>query len=184
MNKQYNWQYLAFCSLVGFVMTAICLMNLDPKAGIAAEATLLEATGKVDWIEEYRYGTRFGLVGISERFDYLSKAKGMGAVRNALNHAGGRVVSVLYESKTHGPMYSDDKYHNVWELTIGDRVVRSYAVSAASWESNNRLVPWLGSAMGFCGLVLGYGAWRAHRTAQRRVSSNLSLASRHRARRS
>ncbi|WP_150132231.1 hypothetical protein [Dokdonella koreensis] len=182
MNKQYNWQYLAFCSLVGFVMAAICLVNLDPKAGIAAEDTLLEATGKVAWIEEYKYGTRFRLAGISERFDYLSKAKGMGAVRNALNQAGDRVVSIRYERKTHGPVYSDDRYHNVWELTVGDRAIRTYAASAAAWESDNRLVPWLGSATGFCGLGLGYAAWRMRRTAQQRtLVDDPRLASSHRA---
>jgi hypothetical protein len=165
-GSQPSWQALTFYSLVGFGMAAVCFLNMDPRAGITAEAALLEASGRLAWVQEHKYGTRFGLVGVSERFNYPSKAEGMKEVRDALKHAGMRVVSVRYESDTHGPIYSDERFHDVWELVVGRHTVRSYAETVEGWESDNRLIPWLGSAMALCGLGLAYAAWRARRTAR------------------
>ncbi len=153
-----------------FAAAAVCFTNLDPKAGITAEAALQQTSGKVAWVDERKFGTRFGLAGHAERFNYPSKANGMGAVRNALIHANEQMVSVHHDGEGRSPIFSDDKCHDVWALTIEGREIRTYAESAAAWESDNRLKPWLGSAMVVCGLVLGYAGWRARRAAGDRSS--------------
>src|SRR5689334_16399891 len=114
MNSRYSWQWLAFCSLLGFAIAILCFLNMDPLNGIPAESALLQATGKVTWVQEFKYGTRFGLTGTSEKFDYPSKAGTMSVVRNALSNSSHEVVAVRYGTKTHGPMYSGDRYHDVW----------------------------------------------------------------------
>ncbi len=163
---QHSWQTLTFLAFLAFAMAAVCFLNLDPRRGITAETALVEANGKVAWVQEHRYGTRFGLVGFEARFDYPSKANRTEAVRRALNNAGDELVSIRYESDTHGPLYSNDRYHDVWEITIGGRTIRTYAETAAAWESDNRIVPWLGAAMTLCGIVMGFVARKARRPAQ------------------
>jgi hypothetical protein len=165
--RNHYWKLLAFYSLVGLAAGIFCfVVQTNPKGGITPQFTLLEASGKLAWMQEYKYGTRFGLVGIDKRFNYPSKASGMGVVRDSLKHSGDSIVSVRYETDSHGPVFSDEKYHNVWKLSVGNHTIRTYTETAEAWESDNRLAPWVGLAMTACGLVLGFASWLARRAAQ------------------
>jgi len=157
---------MAVGSLIGAILGAAILLQVHPGTGIPAATTLMQASGKVAWVQNYKYGTRFGLVGVPEKFDYPSKASGMGVVRDALTYAGDKVIAVRYENAASGPIYSDDKYHVVWSLQVGNQPVRTYAESVSAWESDNRLAPWLGVALLGSGFYLGYMAWRGRRAAQ------------------
>lgn len=170
MTRNYEWRFLALISLLSCAMSIFCFEQMYPRIGVPEKGSLLQSVGKVVWVKEYRYGTRFGLTGTGAWFVYPSKATGTGSVRDALISSPSDDVSVLYESETHGPIYSSDRYHDVWELTIGGRAIRTYEQSAAAWELDNRLIPWLGAAMGLCAIVLGHGAWKARRAARRRAT--------------
>jgi hypothetical protein len=159
-TSQKSWQSLALVSALSFGLAIFLSTNLDPRAGIPPKSELLAASGEVSWVQERKYGTRFGLAGVAQKFEYPSKANGMGVVRKALRRGAERTVSVRYEADASGPIHSDEVYHDVWEIKVGDRVVRSYAESAAAWESDNRLTPWLAAAMALIGFYLGFTAWQ------------------------
>lgn len=161
--QQHSWQALAFVSALSFALAIFLSMNLDPRSGIPRESDLLEASGGVAWLRQGKYGTRFGLAGVERQFTYSSKSNGMDVVSSALRGADGSSVSVRYEAEAFGPLFSDQRYHRVWELKVGGRIIRSHAESAAAWESDNRLTPWLAAVMTLSGLYLGFTAWRLRR---------------------
>jgi hypothetical protein len=158
----HNWQKLAFFSLLILAMGVLCLLKINPQTGVPQRAELAIAEGKLAWMQKGKYGTRFGLIGANESFNYPTKARGISAVRGALECASNKIVSVQYELDSHGPIYSDEKYHDVWGLKVGDQTVRTYEETVASWEDDNLVAPWLGAAMLGFGLFLGYLAWRTY----------------------
>jgi hypothetical protein len=166
VQTRYRWQVLAFFSLLSAGWGLSYLVHADPKTGITPEAALVEANGKLAWMNENKYGTRFGLVGVTEQFEYPSKAGDMGAVRISLRQSGNEIVSVRYEIRTHGPIYSDDAYHDVWELTVGDRGIRTYGETSAAWEADNRIGPWFGLVLVASGIFLGYVSRQTYRAAK------------------
>lgn len=153
LQRKYSWQTLAFGALLFLGLGAFFILT-DPRAGITPEAALLERGGKLAWTQENRHGIRFGLVGITEQFEYREKAGEMPAVRDSLSHLGDEVVKIRYESSP--KMYLDEAYHNVWGLTVGGRGVRTYAETAAAWEKDNRIGRWFGLVLILCGLFMGY----------------------------
>lgn len=167
--RNHSWKILAVFSLVGLATGIFCVVGINPKVGIPPQFTLLGASGRLAWMQEYEYGTRFGLVGIDQRFDYPSKARGMAVVRDSLKHSGDSIVSVRYKIDSHGPIYSNENYHDVWELSVGNHTIRTYAESAEAWESDNRLAPWVGLAMTSCGLWLGFASCMLRRDAHERI---------------
>ncbi len=130
-----------------------CFVVSAPKAGIVPKEALLDSSGKLAWTNTGKKGIVFGLVGTTEKFEYLSKSGEMGAVWDSLSHAGDEVVSVRYESRTY------NAYHRVWELTVGGRGIRTYAETAAAWEAVNRFGRWFGPAAAAGVLFVGWVAW-------------------------
>jgi len=165
MNSNYNWKALAAVSALGFGMAIF--IGLYPKTAVTPEDALLQASGKLAWVQEHRYGTRFGLVGVDAQFNYPSKARGMGIVREALQQAGEQPIAVRYERDTHGPVYSDERYHDVWVLSVGGRTVRSFGETEQARADDDSLMPWLSTAMAACGLLLGFAAWRVRQARLR-----------------
>jgi hypothetical protein len=170
-NSSHTWKFLAFYSLLALIMGVFVFSHADRKAGIVPDATLVEASGRLASMQDYKYGTRFGLMGYAERFDYLSKAGGMGKVRDALRNSGDKIVHVRYAKESYGPLFSDEKYHGVWVLAVGEQQVRSYAETAAAWEADNKFAPLMGLIMTVCGLSVACGAWHARQAAQQALKS-------------
>ncbi|WP_273453426.1 hypothetical protein [Nevskia ramosa] len=160
-----GWQSLAAVSLLGSVLGLACLFRTDPNAGVPSPEELVPVSGKLAWVQKQKYGTFFGLVGVAGKFDYPSKASGMGIVRDALDHAGNDVVWVLYEPSANDPIFSDQRTHNVWSLSVDGRPVRTYEETVLAWQRDNRFFPWLGAALLGCGLYLGRLSWRLRRSA-------------------
>ena len=78
------------------------------------------------------------------------------------------VYRIRFAPDAHGPVYSDMRYHGVWDVAIGDRVVRSYAETSAEWRADNALTPWLGGFFAFAGVFCAFAAWLSYDQAARR----------------
>ena len=163
--KPNSWKSHAFISLLGFGL-ALFALQVDPEDGIQQHNDLLKADGKIAWVENYTYGTRFGLLGVTKKFNYPSKGRGMGAVRDALENAGDNNVSILHESDTHGPIYSDERYHDVWVINIGGQSIRTYEETLEAWKEDNNIAPWLGWIFLISSLFLGFVSWHKYKNSQ------------------
>lgn len=151
---------LAVYGAFAMAMAVLCFSQTDPKAGIPARSELANARGQLAWVEEHKYGTRFGLVGIAASFDYRSKAGGMQTVRRALEYAGSSTISVDYANDE---LSSQKKDHEVWVLSVGSKTIRTFEETRTSWEGDNRLIPWIGAMMLAMAAFFGVHARRACR---------------------
>src|SRR5215213_345442 len=90
--------------------------------------SLAVAQGSVAWTSSYKYGIRFGFAGDKRKFVYASKSNAMGAVEDALNRSDRPRLSVLFDPREpSGPIYSNDKFFTVYEISSGSGSVRTYA---------------------------------------------------------
>jgi hypothetical protein len=165
-----SWQELAFYAALALGMSCFFYLHADPQAGIPARSALVSATGKFAWMEEHKYGTKFGLVGTARCFDYPSKADGIGEVRRALKNAGDTAISVEYLANDESP----EECHEVWVLSVGDQRIRTFEETRTAWENDNRQMPWIGTMMLVLGFAFGFWARRAYRTDQQTVAADRS----------
>lgn len=135
----------------------------DSSFGIPDKSALLAAHGRVVAVGSERYGVKFRLQGRPEIFYLPSKAGGSGAAEAALDRAGSAVVSVLFEAEPRRPLFSDDRRYDVWQLTVGDRDVRTFEQSGAGWRSDNSVARWVFAFSLALGVYFALLAWRARR---------------------
>lgn len=154
---------LLFWSIVCLAAALLMLTQVQPRAGIPSAESLKVATGIVAGIERYKYGVRFGLVGTSELFNYPSKSNAKDRVEAALRSAGTQMISVRYEAETFKPIYSEQRYHNIWEISVGGTSIRTYTETSSAQEQDNKIAPWLGAIFGFGGIFLGLQAYRGRK---------------------
>ena len=140
--------------VVSILAGVAILVLVDGDAGVVDESALLAAKGRVAWVEKHKYGVRFGLDGVDRNFSYPSKGGGADSVRDALAGAGDETVRIRYEPDAHGPWGSDVRYHDIWAMSVGDRVVRSYEGTAGGYRDDNAVAPWLGGFFVLGGAVL------------------------------
>jgi len=160
----YTWRQTLLIGVVSLAMGGgICFLTTH-NIGIPPASSLAVATGTVDWVRRERYAITFGLQGQARAYRYSSKANAMGLVLDRLAGAGRQPVRILYDAvHPSGPVWSDDKYNDIYELSVGGVMVRSHANMAAAYAADDRLGYWLGGAFVVAGLgVLGYGVfgWR------------------------
>jgi hypothetical protein len=165
VNLVFGWRKLTFFAIAAFAFGVFILSTITPTLGVPEYAALAHAEGKLSWIERYKYGVHFGLVGVNKSFNYLSKAGELGMISNRLANAKMEPISLMYEVQLNSPILANQNYYNVWEITIAGYPIRTYAEVKAGWQNDNRVAPFVGGAMLLCGLGLGYVAWGARRTS-------------------
>ena len=162
LSEDLSFSNLLFYAIFGAVLSIFCFLDLDESSGIPDTSKLLTAQGAVSNVSRYKYGVTFNLSGESRNFEYPSKAKGMEFVYDSLVGAGEQKVEVLYALE-HDPSDSVETYVNVWEISIGDRRIRSLSQSIEGWKSDNALRPWIGTCFGLIAASFAVGAYRAKR---------------------
>ena len=112
------------------------------NGGFPNKDELIMHTGYLDSITEYKYGIRFVLSNDNHHFNYPSKSGSQDKVYQALLNAGDKEIKVLFEANvSRKPTYTSKEYHDVFELHIGDNIIRSYSESEKAWKSDNLLLP-------------------------------------------
>lgn len=112
------------------------------NSGFPFKDDLIKKSGLVKWVQEHKYGIRFGFVDDPMNFNYPSKSDGQGVVKDSLIKSKGQIVTILYDAAdTHSPIYSSKVYHDFFQLTVDDLLVRSYSESEKAWKSDNKLTP-------------------------------------------
>jgi hypothetical protein len=138
----------------------------NPSAGLPLYEKLTLVEGKVDWIKREKYGVKFGFQDNKINFNYPSKAKGMWKVEESLNNSFGANVKILAElDDSFSPMGSNEKYHDVFEVIVGEQVVRSYEDSSQGWLGDNKLMPYIGFGLLFGGVYIAVQAHRKRKYA-------------------
>jgi hypothetical protein len=158
----YQFRHLLAYTVLGLALTVFAsLATFNRDAGMLEARQLAAATGTVTWVATHKYGVKFRLSTHPGVLDYPSKAKGNGVVSSALTNAGTQPVYALYNPSPRKPMYSDEDHFDVWEVKVGEVVVRSVAESQAGWRSDNAIAPWLFVAFLLATIYFGWFAWRA-----------------------
>jgi hypothetical protein len=163
--QQASWRRMTVLALCSLAMGLYMSVFYDPR--LQAEADLLQASGQLNWVKTYRYGLRFALQGPPQVFDFHRNSGSSEKVKKALETAGEKLVLVRYSKDTHGPVYSDDEYHDVWTLQIGSQVIRSYPEVLAAETDNAQKVVWLGWAFVCGGIYFAYVARKSYRIIKR-----------------
>jgi hypothetical protein len=148
-------------SIIGLVLAAFVSPWIGMKSNAPDETTLLSATGSVISITQHKYGIKFQLTGHSLLFDYPSKHRATSTVLAALTSAGSQQVTIKYSTPPREPMSTTEKLHDVWEIKVGETLVRSLAEAKAGWTSDEAFRPWLAGAFALCGVYLAILGWRA-----------------------
>lgn len=154
-----NWLGLALV-VASVALGIFATLFVRPSTGIPEKSPLLLAQGHVAWIENYRGGIRFKLREFDEVFDYSSKSGSADSVKAALQSGDTLTVAVAYGAEKHTPWGSDFSYHNVWELSIGNNPIRTFADTSSAWQSNNRFAPWGGAMLLLCAGMIARGIWK------------------------
>lgn len=134
---------------------------------IQQEHELLEVRGQVGWVSQHKYGLHFALKDQPQQFSYSDVSGDVSKVRKALRTAGKEVVILQYEKRTHGPVDSDESYHEVWSIRTDQEQIRSYQQVLANQLKNDSMMPYIAFGFLFGGLYLGYIAMKSFRAGSK-----------------
>ena len=163
----YGFKRLLAGAALGVGLTILAsLATFNRDVGILERRDLQTTSGTVTGVATHKYDVKFRLSKQTGVLDYPSKSKGNGAVASALSNAGTQTVYALYNPKPRRPLYSEEDHFDVWEVRVGDHVVRSFTDSQAGWRSDNAVAPWLFVAFLSGSIYFAWFAWKARPKAQ------------------
>lgn len=155
----------AVFAVLSFLLSGAALCSWATFDGIPPRSELQSASGAISWVEDSRYGIKFGLDGVAGSFNYASKGNAMDLVHDALSHSNRSVVTILYDpSSPSGPIHSNETYYGVFELSIAGKPFRSHDQIAAAWRSDEDVAAWLALFFASGGIYLSWAALRNRRT--------------------
>lgn len=167
-SGRYGGAIIKFVALLAFGLAALMLwMYSDPERGLPAEQNLVSTSGKLLSASGHKGTIRFYLHGHAQGFQYSSKMGHSGAVERAFKRPGALVNLKYHPKYQSGPIYSDERYFDVFYLAVDGKVIRSYRQIRRSWIADNRLAGWLGIAF----ILMG---WYLVTTTGRRPEADVS----------
>ena len=126
--------------------------NLD--SDVPPKTYLHEISGFIEWTEQYDYGVRFKFYSDERLFVYMSKFGEHEKVSKALRYNQGSPIYIFANlNDTIGPVYSEKRYHVVYEISKPNQMIRSHSQVSRSFRDDNKIAPFVG--LGFT--VFGYG---------------------------
>jgi len=157
---------------VGICLLLIAALFLGISRGDPPKKSdLVEVSGTLRSVEKVygRYGLssiRFGLTSDSRTFQYYSKEGALGIVEEALDHARGSEVKVLFDARsTHTPWFGNRPLFTAYELKVGTHTVRSYEAMLSFWRSDNTVGLWIGYPAAVAGVFFLFMHFRKRRCA-------------------
>ena len=98
---------------------------------------------------------RFSLAGDPRDFHYISKAGQIDRVWSALGRAGHSEVGVLVDpADSHSPPLDGRAFHTVFEVRVGEEMIRPYDQVVAAWRNDDFIGAGLGHGSVVAGLAL------------------------------
>lgn len=145
--------FFRLLALTAFAIAALGFwMRSDPDRGVPTEEQLVAVTGTLQRMKSNEGTVRFYLVGHEHGFAYSSKMGRGRAVAKALSHSGAKVGLKYAPDSLGGPLYSDEKFFDVFELSVNGEMARSYDQIRQSWISDNKFG---GGGMGIIFTLMG-----------------------------
>ena len=163
MKHEYSRVQLRCYTVLALALSAVMFYAWAAFDSLPPRESLRTATGQIDWVKSDKYGVKFALQGSSRAYEYHSKANEMGAVESRLVNTR-EPITVLYDPEDpSGPIYSDEVFHDVYELSTPTGAFRSYEEIQAAYRSDNKIALWM-SPIFFCmAIYLLVQAQRARR---------------------
>jgi len=130
--------------------------------GLPAYDTLTEFTGKAKIQNIYQDGLKFQLEGESTNYDitFFNEPS-----KDLADKIKGQEITILTDlNDSHGPMFSDERFHYVFELSIDGQLVIEYNNIYAEFKENRESLPYIAIPFILLGLV---SAWFTHRQFRR-----------------
>lgn len=144
-------------AVITVVLGSFILYACTRGTGIPERSKLATASGTVRWVDRGEYVISFRLTGHDRGFEYASKGRAVGRVRRALQGSGPAEATVLFNPhRSSGPVSSDERFHPVYELSVGGVAVRTYDEVQAAWRADNRIGFWLGVAFLVCSALMAF----------------------------
>ena len=131
--------------------------------GLPPRESLRSATGQIDWVRANKYGVKFALQGSERAYAYHSKGSALGIVKYVLVNTR-EPITVLYDPENAGgPIYSDEVFHDVYELSSPAGAFRRYEDIEDAYRSDNNLALWMSPIFLCMAIYLLVQAQRARR---------------------
>ena len=161
--RRYSRNFLRATGVLGIVLSAGMFYAWASFDGLPPRASLRTATGHVQWVRSDKYGVKFALDGSERAYKYYSKSGAMGAVESNLVHAR-EPITVLYDpASPSGPIYSDEEFFEVLELSKPAGPIRRYEDVEEGYRSDNRVALWMAPIFLCMGIYTLLSAQRAPR---------------------
>ena len=155
----------ALFAVLSLLLSGMMFYSWATFDGIPARSQLESAAGHVSWVQNGKYGIKFGLAGVPKSFDYASKSNAMGLVYDTMSRPDRPLITVLYDpSNPSGPIYSKDTYYSVFELGIDGKPFRSHSQIGEAWQADENIAIWLALCFALCTIYFVRLAFR-HRGA-------------------
>ena len=77
----------AIFAVLSLLLSCLAFYSWATFEGIPPRSDLESATGQVSWVQNGKYGIKFGLAGVPKSFDYASKGNAMGLVHDTLSRS-------------------------------------------------------------------------------------------------
>lgn len=151
---------LFLLGLLTIVLGGLALWSWFVFDGIPARESLARAAGTVDRVQSTRRTLRFALNGSPLLFNYSSKGGEVGLVHETLVREDRPVLEVVYDSREpFTPLFSDEKYYSIYELTANGEIIRSHADIGAEWATDQAYGLLLGIVLLTVGSLVTFFAW-------------------------
>ena len=157
MSKYHFYKHIivaAFSVIVGLII--LYTYFLTSNTSLPKYEDLGKVVGELEWFEDSKYQCKFKLASNSLTLQYLSKAGQKSSVVNALKESKGKIVTAYYENIPYENVISKNRLYTVLEISIENNLIRGYQQTSSAWQSDNKLMPFMGLAFLFGGIYIGF----------------------------
>jgi hypothetical protein len=128
---------------------------INPLNGLPNKSELVGVSGKVYWIKSHDYGVKFKLENDETIFNYPSKANSVGIVESALEYSENNSIKVLIKLNDFNKnLITGQEYTDIYEISVGDNLIRSYDDVKDAWAGDNKVGLFLGPFMIFAAFYI------------------------------
>ncbi len=143
--------------MIGLIMLGVNLTK--ENGGVPYKNSLTELSGYVEWIKNEKYGVKFKFINNDTHLDYMSKFGGKNKVYERIIDSKGLTISVLYKETIPREGFKGTVYHDIWQISIGDEILKSYEELDEAYRGDNFLLFIIIPLFLFGGVYIGRKAW-------------------------
>lgn len=158
MLKKFNniLNYIVIVSLgsAGSFITYMFVFTV-PNDRFPIKDSLVNTIGTIENFSQQEHRIKIKLRNDIITYGYESKGRGFSQVMEALNAHEGDEITLLVKPQKNSNIFNEDGYKSIYQISIGENVIRTYEEIKEAHRKDNYLIPFIGLLF-FCGSILLY----------------------------